>query len=109
MFALHGIPLVLQIGVPLALLAWQALAANRSIAQWLMKTVAIAGYLAAAHSVGLWAVLPWYTALVLLAALTAIALWQLRAVGKLPWKSPRPRWLASVGRASLSLLTLIIL
>lgn len=109
MLALHGIPLVLQVGVPLALLAWQALAGNRSISEWLLKTVAIAGYLAAAHRIGLWAVLPWYTALVLLVALTAMALSQLRSVRKLPWKSARPRWPALVGRASLALLTLVIL
>jgi hypothetical protein len=110
MLALHGIPLVLQVGVPLALLAWQTLAPNRSIAQWLIKTIVIAGYLGAAHRVGLWAVLPWYTDLILLVALTAIALWQLRAVRKLPWKSaPRPHWLAFVGRASLALFTLVTL
>jgi hypothetical protein len=109
MLALHGIPLVLQVGVPLALLAWQMLAPNRSIAQWLIKTIVIAGYLGAAHRVGLWAVLPWYTALLLLVALTAIALWQLRAVFKLPWKSDRPYWLAFAGRASLALFTLVTL
>jgi hypothetical protein len=109
MLALHGIPLVLQVGVPLALLAWQTLAPNRSIAQWLLKTIVIAGYLSAAYLVGLWAVLPWYTALILLVALTTIALWQLRAVRKLPWKSERPHWLAFAGRASLALFTLITL
>jgi hypothetical protein len=109
MLALHGLPLVLQAGVPLALLAWQALAPNRSIAQWLMRTVIIAGYLAAAHRVGLWAVLPWYTALVLLVALMVIALWQLRAVRKLPWRSAQSRWQSFVGRASLALFTLVTL
>lgn len=106
MIALHGIPLVLQAGVPLALLAWQALAPNRSIAGWLIKTAIAAGYLAAAHNAGLWAVLPWYTALVLLAALLALALSQLRTVRRLAWTSPRPYWRASVGRAAFALLTL---
>jgi hypothetical protein len=105
----HGIPLVLQVGVPFALLAWQAAAPNRSIAQWLIKTALVAGYLVEAHKVGLWAVLPWYTALILLVALTAIALWQLPAVRKLPWKSERPHWLAFAGRASLALFTLVTL
>jgi hypothetical protein len=109
MLAVHGIALVLQVGVPLALLAWQALAPNPSIAQWLFKTIVIAGYLGAAHEVGLWAVLPWYTALILVVALTAIALWQLRAVRKLPWKSDRPYWRAFAGRASLALFTLVTL
>jgi hypothetical protein len=109
MLALHGVPFVLQVGVPLALLAWQTLGPNRSIAQWLIKTVVIAGYLGAAHMVGLWAVLPWYSALILLVALTAIALWQLQAVRKLPWKSDRPHWLAFTGRASLGLFTLATL
>jgi hypothetical protein len=54
-------------------------------------------------------VLPWYTALILLGALTALAVWQLRAVRKLPWKSARPRWLAIVCRASLGLFTLVSL
>jgi hypothetical protein len=109
MLALHGLPLMLQVGVPLALLCWQALAPNRSIAQWLMKTVLVAGYLAAAHTVGLWAVLPWYTALLLLVALTAIALWQLPSVRKLPWTAAPMRWVPIAGRASLALLTMVIL
>jgi hypothetical protein len=53
-------------------------------------------------------VLPWYTALVLLAALTAMALWQLRAVYRLPWRTTRPAWLSILGRASLALLTSIV-
>ena len=109
MLALHGIPLVLQVGVPLALLAWQALAPNRSIAQWLIKTIVIAGYLGAAHRVGLWAVLPWYTALVLLVALMAITLAQRRAVRTLPWTSQRMHPLAFAGRTSLALVTLVTL
>lgn len=36
-----------------------------SIAGWLIKTVLVAGYLAAAHGVGPWAVLPWFTPLIL--------------------------------------------
>jgi hypothetical protein len=109
MLALHGVPLLLQAGVPLVLLAWQALERNRSIAQWLMKTAAVAGYLVAAHMVGLWAVLPWYTALVLLVVLTAIVLWQLRAVPQLPWTSARSSRLAWIGRGSLALLVLVSL
>lgn len=109
MLALHGLPLVLQVGVPIALLAWQVRAPNRSIAGWLIRTSVISGYLVAAYKVGLWAVLPWYTALVLLAALVAIALRQLPAVRRLPWTSGRPHWLPFVGRAALALLTLVAL
>lgn len=109
MLTVHGVPLVLQVGVPLALLAWQALGRNRSVAQWAVKTLAVGGYLGAVHTIGLWIVAPWYTALVLLAALTAMALWQLRAVSRLPWRAARPSWPSIVGRAALVLLTAVVL
>ena len=108
MLALHGIPLVLQVGVPLALLAWQALAPNRSIAQWLTRAAVIAAYFGAAHTVGLWSVLPWYSALILLVALTMMALLQLRAVRRLPWRAARGSWPSPAGRMLLALLTLIV-
>lgn len=106
MLAVHGIPLVLQVGVPLALLAWQVLTPNRSFAGWLIKTAVIAAYLGAACTIGLWAVLPWYTALILLAVQMAIALSQLRAVRRLPWRAPRWSWPSIAGRASLALVTI---
>lgn len=104
MLALHGLPLLLQVGVPLGLLAWQALSPNHSVAQWLTRALVIAAYLGAAHTVGLWLVLPWFTALILLSAQMVIVLWQVRAVRALPWRSVRPAWWSIASRASLGLL-----
>lgn len=109
MLAVQGLPLVLQAAVPLALLAWQALGPNRSIAEWLLKTVSVAAYLAAIHLVGVWLVLPWYTALVFLVLLAALLLRQMPAVRRLPWQSARPRRLALVGRVALLLIALLAL
>jgi len=101
------LPLLLQLALPLALLAWLALAPNRSVAEWLTKAVAVAGFLVAIQRVGLWLVLPWYTPQILLVALTVIAVWQLRTVRRLPWRAERPRWTALVGRVSLAVLALV--
>src|SRR5690606_11432999 len=50
-----------------------------------------------------------YTALVLLVALAAMSLWQLRVVRALPWRLARLRWPALIGEASLAVLTLAAL
>ena len=109
MLALHGLPLVLQAAVPLALIAWQLLSRHRSVVQWLIKTSLVAGYLIAFHRAGLWIVLPWYTALVFLAVDAGVALWQVRRVLALPWRAAQRSWVSIVGRATLALITIVVL
>jgi hypothetical protein len=109
MLTLHGLPLVVQGVVPIVLLAWQAFGRDRSIAQWLMKTTLVVGYLVAVHSAGLWIVLPWYTALLFIAALAAVVLLQIPAVRMLPWRAARPSWFSIVVRVSLAVVTIAVL
>ena len=87
MLTVHGVPLVMQLVVPLALLGWQAFGRDRTVAGWLVKTVIVALYLAAVATAGLWVVVPWQTPAVLLLIVVAIALWQLRSVRRLPWRT----------------------
>jgi hypothetical protein len=57
---IQGVPLVLQVAVPLALLVWQAVGRDCSLGGWLMKTTIVLLYLTVVHLAGLWVVLPWH-------------------------------------------------
>ncbi len=103
MLTVHGLPLLLQAGAPLALLAWQVMGPNRSLSGWLIKTTLVAGYLGAVHRAGLWLVLPRYTALVFLVLLAVTALWQARTIRTWPWQSARRRWMSAAGRTLVAL------
>ena len=96
MLALHAIPLALQLAVPLLLLGWFARSRNASIYQWLTKAAVVALYLFAAHVAGVWMLLPWYTAAILMAGLVAIALAQASEVQRLPLEAPRVPWVLTV-------------
>ena len=95
MASLYGIPLLLQVGLPILLLAWFAAGRNSSRLQWLARATAILLYLAAMHVAGLWVVLPWYTAVAFAAGLAIVALLQVRGVRRLPWRDQRVVWRAS--------------
>jgi hypothetical protein len=107
--ALHGVPLVLQVMLPVALLAWLVRGGDGSITQWLIKTSIVLTYLTAAHFTGLWLVVPWYTALVFLVGAGAITLWRTRACRTLPWRSSRPSWRSISSRAALALFSVVLL
>ena len=102
MLSTHGVPLLVQLVVPLALFAWHIFGANRSLAGWLIKTGLVAGYLVATHYVGLWLVLPWYAALAASAVLAVLAARQFRRVRALPRTAPVSRW-SIAGRGTLAL------
>ena len=66
MIALHALPLVAQVLLPVVLLAWQARGRSRSCATALAKTLFIAAYLVAIALVGLWLIVPWFLSVVYL-------------------------------------------
>ena len=66
MIALHALPLVAQVLLPVVLLAWQARGRSRSCATALAKTLFIAAYLVAISLIGLWLVVPWFLSVVYL-------------------------------------------
>ncbi len=66
MIALHALPLVAQVLLPIVLLAWQAGGRSRSRATALVKTLFIAAYLVAIALVGLWLIVPWFLSVVYL-------------------------------------------
>jgi hypothetical protein len=96
MWALHGIPLVLQVALPLALLGWQAFHPEPSICRWLINTGVVILYLSAVAVAGLWLLVPWYTGIGFILTAAALGLWQVPTVRRLPWRGERPSW-ASIG------------
>jgi hypothetical protein len=64
--------LLLQVGVPFALVLWQSLP-DRSGAAWLLKTLISIGYISATALAGLWLVAPWYLSIAFLLASAAMA------------------------------------
>lgn len=101
MLAIFGILLLLQAVVPLGLLAWQLIVPDRTVAGWLVRTTVIAAYLAAIHEIGVWLVLPWYTALGFLAVHAAVALVRLRRIRGLPWRRATVSWASVIVRGAL--------
>jgi hypothetical protein len=92
MLSLHGLSLVLQLGVPLVLLGWFALGRNRSISGSLVRGAVVLLYLAGIHLAGVWLLLPWYTAIIFAAMVVLLALSQIHRLRQLPWRSPRIGW-----------------
>ncbi len=103
MLSLHGIPLALQVGIPIGLLIALARARHASISRWLVSTTIAFVYLWAVHVAGLWVVLPWYTALVLMVGLAGLVAWQIPRIRRLPWTAPRMAWTSLVWRAVLAI------
>jgi hypothetical protein len=83
LFAVWG-PLVLQLVVPLSLLAWLAFGRAPGRTAWALRVLVVACYLAAIGTGGLWLILPWFTPLVYAALFAVAALYSLRSVGPLP-------------------------
>jgi hypothetical protein len=73
MFNVWVVPIVLQVVVPILLLAWQAVTRDRTGAAWLLKTLAVTGYIVATAIAGLWLVAPWYTPRIFLIVSVVIA------------------------------------
>lgn len=65
------IPVLLQLIVPLALLAWHAGARPRTFLAWTLTTTGVASYIAATAVLGNWEVAPWYTPFAFLLVLGA--------------------------------------
>ncbi len=80
MAAVWIVPALRQVVIPLVLLVWQATSRDRVGLVWLMKTVAVAGYLEATALTGLWLIAPWYLPYALLLASLVVS----------AWRSPRP-------------------
>ena len=80
MIALHALPLVAQVLLPIVLLAWQARGRSRSCATALAKTLFIAAYLVAIALVGLWLIVPWFLSVVYLVVLAVVTVPVTRAM-----------------------------
>lgn len=82
--------IVLQVLIPLALLAGLALGPARSRATWLTETIVVAAYLAAIAIAGMWLAIPWFM-VGIYAALFALALTASfrRIRGSTPWPHAR--------------------
>ena len=100
--SLHGMPLALQVGVPIGLLIWLVRGRTASVSGWLVKTGLVLLYLAAVHLAGLWLLLPWYTAILFATAVAAVVLTQTPRVRRLPWRAPRLPWSALIWRTTLA-------
>jgi hypothetical protein len=105
----HGLPLALQVALPLVLLGWQAFGSERSFGWWLIKTATVVLYLIAVHVAGLWVLLPWYTGLVFLAAVGVVVLWQLPRIRLLPLMPHCPSGMTIAGRGALVVVAMAVL
>lgn len=93
--------LVLQLAVPLALLAWQAFGRDAHIVSWGLKHAAIWSYIYATSVAGLWLVVPWYVPHVLMVISISLAARTLPGAFRL-WRRPgsRRQWLALSARGA---------
>lgn len=76
------VPLILQLVVPLGLLAWLAFGRAASRPEWLLRAALVSCYLMATGVGGLWLILPWYTPVIYGGLLIVALLWSLP-----PWES----------------------
>ena len=94
--------LLVQVALPLALLAWQALFPAASLVGWLMQAAGIAALLFALSRVAQWALPVWWLPWGYAGLFLAIAVWQVSA---LPARPPLPHgawaWSAIVVSAGL--------
>jgi hypothetical protein len=107
MLSLHALALVLQVGVPAVLLVWIACGRNASLARWLMKVTAVLLYIAAAHIVGFWVLMPWYTAGLFAVVWAGVVLSQIPRIRRLPWRAAQPAWLPVVGCSGLAIFAIL--
>jgi hypothetical protein len=83
------VPVLLQLILPLALVAWQARVRLRTFGAWALTLIGVGSYIVATAVLGNWEALPWYTPSALLLLLGATT-WH-RAV----WIRSLSRWPAS--------------
>jgi hypothetical protein len=89
------LPLILQVVVPSALLAWLALGRPASRMAWVLRVLLSAGYILGIAMAGLWLILPWYTPFFYYGLLLpAIACSRRRLRGLPLWPVGRPGLLA---------------
>ena len=98
-----AITLVLQIAVPLALLAWQAAGRDTHIVSWSLKHAAIWSYIYATSVAGVWLFVPWYVPHVLMIVSISLAARTLPGAFRL-WRPPggSRQWLALLARGGLA-------
>jgi hypothetical protein len=96
------IPLLTQVLIPLALLAWFASRRQRSQSAWLIEAILVASYLVAIALAGLWLTLPWYLPLVY-AALFVVGLLRGRPSAD-RWPASRAGWVGLALRSAAALL-----
>jgi hypothetical protein len=103
MSPLLAIVAVLQIGVPLALLGWQASGRDTNIISWWLKHAAVWSYIYATSLGGLWLVVPWYFPHVLMVISISLAARTLGGAFRF-WSSPQTghQWLAFGARAAIA-------
>jgi hypothetical protein len=82
------IPAVLQLALPLVLLAWQARGRDTHLVSWSLKHMAVWSYIYATTIAGLWLLLPWYMPHVLMVISIALAARTLPGAFTI-WRAPR--------------------
>ena len=80
------IVVLLQIFIPLVLLARLFEARRRSLLAWVTFTAGLVIYIAAIAVAGLWLALPWYTALAYLFIVAIAVLWRADDLSRLRWR-----------------------
>ena len=88
----HLLILVAQIGVPLALLTWQALGRDSHAVEWTLKHGAVWSYVYATTIAGLWLSAPWYFPHVLMVISIALAARMLPGALRLRQPAPGRQW-----------------
>jgi len=83
------IVVLLQIVVPLVLIARLFEARRRSLLAWVLFAAGTVIYIAAIAVAGLWLTLPWYTALAYLFVVALAIVWRARDIRWLPWRPVR--------------------
>jgi hypothetical protein len=78
------LPLVLQLLIPVGLLAWLALGRPSSIGAWVIRAVLAGCYFVAIGVGGLWLILPWYTPLIYGVLLLVAMACSFRSIRTLP-------------------------
>ena len=104
-----GVPVLLQLLVPLGLLAAVVKARSASSATFVGMTILAAAYIVAIHRAGLWLVLPWFTPFAYAAALLTVVLTTQARWRAAPWR-PATRSAQAltigIGATALMLITL---
>ena len=88
------IPLLLQLLIPLSLLAWLAFGRISSLGAWAVRAVLIGCYLVAIGVGGLWLILPWYTPVIYGVLLVFVMVYSFRRVRTMPVSPASRRGLA---------------